>query len=111
MLHGFLLNLGTSVIGDLQVGHRDVGGVVESVQCGTWHCCALTTDKILDCWGGDYYDAIPALASDYNIQAVGVGAWSTCVISTSGTVKCVGNHYYYQLGGGSSSPHTFQLRV
>jgi len=90
----------------------DVGGVVESVQCGLNHCCALTTDKSLDCWGvGLSYDAIPDLPSDFNIQAVGVGYASTCVISTSGTVKCFGETDYHQLGGEDDdvTQYTFQL--
>jgi len=71
---------------------------IESVYCGTSHCCAKSTLTTLVCWGedGDWNDngdgGLSELSFDANIvQDYSVAKTSTCALSTDGMLDCFGD--------------------
>jgi len=91
--------------GNVDVDWSVVGGLtIQAVRCGTGHCCALTVDHSLECWGsnGDGRSDTSQLGDDFGeVQDFSVGRHSTCALSTDRKVSCFGEDHYGQLGGGS----------
>merc|ERR1719245_2763298 len=61
---------------------------IESVQCGRSHCCALSTDQSLTCWGDEVdrgqWDT-SLIPSDFGaVQDYAVSNLATCVLSMDG---------------------------
>ncbi|HRI64102.1 MAG TPA: EGF domain-containing protein [Polyangium sp.] len=89
-----------------------------AVSAGTYHACAVRSDKTLWCWGlntsgqagtgtGDAIFLRPAQAggaSDW--KAVSSGAASTCALSELGRISCFGTNSSGQLGDGSTTTRT-----
>lgn len=75
------------------------GRFVQSVQCGSDHCCALTGstaeqidgDRELECWGPTGHDQIPSLSNDFVVQDFAASRRGTCVLSTDRMVICFGS--------------------
>lgn len=95
-----------------------------SLRCGTMHCCIVTQDNDLLCWGyngygelgightsnigdqsGDMGNALVTakLGDDFILDDYQMGCRHTCVLSTSGRVKCFGANFYGTLGYGSTT--------
>jgi len=90
--------------GSVAVDSTVVGGhAFQSLQCARWHCCAMTTDGSLVCWGSnDEKTDLLQLGDDFGaVQDYATAHHSTCVLSASGKVKCIGDDHYGELGGGA----------
>lgn len=89
-----------------------------AVSAGTYHACAVRSDKTLWCWGlntsgqagtgtGDAIFLKPAQAggaSDWKV--VNAGAAFTCALSEIGHISCFGSNASGQLGDGSTTTRT-----
>merc|ERR1719244_183394 len=88
------------------------------------HCCAMSLDGLLKCWGQNWYGQLGygddnnrgdesnemgenllavSLGSDFVIREFGCGYYTTCAISTVGVLKCWGYNNYGQLGYGDTT--------
>lgn len=89
-----------------------------AVSAGTYHACAVRSDKTLWCWGlntsgqagtgtGDATFLKPAQAggaSDW--KTVSAGAAFTCALSETGHISCFGSNSSGQLADGTTSTRT-----
>lgn len=93
-----------------------------SVTVGTIHSCALTTDGIAYCWGGNDYgmlgdgstssSSIPvAVAGGLRFTSLTAGHVFMCGLSTDGDAYCWGNQVYGQLGDGTHVGRATPTRV
>ncbi len=86
---------------------------------GNQHTCALTSDGLVACWGGNYFgqlgnggtanssvpvamDASGVLAGK-TVTQVSAGEYHTCALTSDGRVACWGANYFGQLGNGGTS--------
>jgi uncharacterized repeat protein (TIGR02543 family) len=91
------------------------GPLIQKLEMGYLHACALTTVGGVKCWGSNYYygavgngttnDAhspvdIPGLTS--GVKALAVGHTHSCAVTTAGAVKCWGNNSWGELGDGTT---------
>jgi alpha-tubulin suppressor-like RCC1 family protein len=86
--------------------------IVEHVAAGGSHTCALTSTKLVKCWGYGAYggcgynntnDVLAPAAVGYvdtggNVSQLAAGAQHTCALTSTGLVKCWGYGGYGQLG-------------
>ncbi len=94
--------------------------LVDSVECGAGHTCAILDDGTVACWGKNYnYQlgigtrgvGIAVLSFDVAARAeqVAVGDTFTCALLDDGGVRCWGSNAAGQLGIGSVySPSMYQ---
>jgi len=81
-----------------------------------WHTCALTTEKVLKCWGsnnvGQLGDGtttnrhtptgVVNLGQDSYAEEIAVGRFTSCVLTNHNMLKCWGLNDYGQLGDGTT---------
>lgn len=89
-----------------------------SVSAGTYHACAIRSDKTLHCWGlntsgqagtgtGDAVFLRPAQAGGANDwKTVAAGATFTCALSETGRISCFGTNSSGQLADGTVTART-----
>lgn len=90
----------------------------EAVSAGTYHACAVRSDKTLFCWGlntsgqvgtgtGDTIFLRPAQAGGANDwTTVSAGSTFTCALSEMGRISCFGTNSSGQLGDGTTTART-----
>jgi len=100
--------------------------VVDVLKCGWNHCCAMSLDGVLKCWGtasrgrlgygdtnnrgdqsnemGDYLLAV-SLGAGFVVREFECAGYSTCAISTVGVLKCWGWVYGLGLALGDNNNH------
>merc|ERR1719233_546399 len=100
--------------------------VVDVLKCGWNHCCAMSLDGVLKCWGtasrgrlgygdtnnrgdqsnemGDYLLAV-SLGAGFVVREFECAGYSTCAISTVGVLKCWGWYYGLGLALGDNNNH------
>ncbi len=93
------------------------------VGCGYQHCCSVSSNASLKCWGwndygqlgygdteirgdeseemGDFLDVVQ-LPTDFIIEQLNVSMSSTCVVSTEKNIVCFGRNNKGQCGVGHS---------
>jgi cysteine-rich repeat protein len=97
------------------------GAVVEQVECGGFHCCALLEGGLVKCWGynnegelgigasgnrgdepGELGDALPDvnLGMSHFASALTLGNYHACVLLDDSSVRCWGYGRDGQLGNG-----------
>merc|ERR1719410_256590 len=99
------------------------GFVVDEISGGVYHCCALSTDRDLKCWGFNNYGelgygsavtqnecrgdqsgemgnalGVVSLGSGFVVSQIELAGHSTCAMSTGGAIKCWGMNQFGQLG-------------
>ena len=125
--YGFTENLGVnaSKMGDnLQVVDLGVHFVPIQLECGEKHCCAISVNLHLKCWGnngngvlgqgntdnigddpyemGDNLTKID-LGTNFNVSDIQCGWKHSCALSTTQYVKCWGSNEAGKLGLGDTS--------
>ena len=97
------------------------GKTITQVAAGDDHTCALTSDKGIFCWGGNFYGQLgngtsgfgsdslvpvpvdtSGVLSGKTLTSVSAGRSHTCVVSADGAVFCWGYNFAGQLGNGAS---------
>lgn len=91
-----------------------LAGMVESVQVGEGHACALTTSGGVTCWGkNDYgqlgngsqgpYSVSPTsvVGLPAGVSLIGAGGINSCAIQTNGGLRCWGGNFLGNVGDGS----------
>jgi len=94
---------------------------VTDIDCGYYHCCAVSTAKTSKCWGGGSHgklgtgssgnkgdgpnelgDNLPVIdwGTGFEVDSIRCSAVHSCAVSTNNTVKCVGYNNYGSLGYG-----------
>jgi len=87
---------------DLWEEDKVAGLAFQAVNCGGSHCCALTVDQELTCWGLNSPRTDMSIIADFGpIKDFSTGFGSTCAISTSGRIGCFGIGNYGELGAGA----------
>jgi alpha-tubulin suppressor-like RCC1 family protein len=101
------------------------GAVVQSLEVGGGHSCALFTNGSVKCWGSNGYGQLgysnvtasgddPGemgtnlsfvdLGPDAVVQSLGLGETHSCAVMTNGSVKCWGDGANGRLGSGNVAP-------
>jgi len=90
-----------AVATDLWEEDKVAGRAFQAVNCGGSHCCALTVDQELTCWGLHGRTDMSIIADFGPIQDFSTAIASACALSTSGRIGCFGIDYYGEKGVGS----------
>lgn len=111
---GFTCACGSGFVGDGKNCHA----TYIAVSAGTYHACAIRSDKTLFCWGlntsgqagtgtGDAIFLRPAQAGGAaDWKAVGSGAAFACALNEGGRISCFGSNSSGQLGDGTTTTRT-----
>jgi hypothetical protein len=73
-----------------------VSAATPQVTAGTFHTCALRTDRTVVCWGWDAYGEATVPTGLASVAQVSAGDLHTCALKTDGTVVCWGDNYFGQ---------------
>ncbi len=65
-----------------------------SVSAGSFHACALLTDRSITCWGNDFDDQATPPVGEF--ASIASGDYHSCGIRTDQTASCWGNNTYGQ---------------
>jgi alpha-tubulin suppressor-like RCC1 family protein/signal transduction histidine kinase len=95
------------------------GKTIKSLAVGSTHTCAITTDGMMACWGGNNYGQLGnnatsagATSSPVNVtlsgaligktfESVAIGGFKTCAVASDGLAYCTGRNNVGQLGTGN----------
>ena len=104
---GILGNLGAAKFSTLPVTVSEISSAVQ-VSSGSWHTCAVRTDKTVKCLGPGI--SSPSFEISGAIQ-VAAGSYHACALLEDNAVKCWGQNDYGQLGDGGTSFSTTPVQA
>jgi alpha-tubulin suppressor-like RCC1 family protein len=103
------------------------GKTIKDFALGTYHSCAIASDDLAYCWGGNWFgilgngtleeSSIPipvstaGVLNGHTIKSIAVGRYFSCVIASDDFAYCWGQNTNGQLGDGTSIPRVVPVAV
>ncbi|MBE2197538.1 MAG: hypothetical protein IAE79_02935 [Anaerolinea sp.] len=90
------------------------GKTFTAVAAGGGHTCALTDERLAQCWGHngngqlgddttiDHHTPAYVIGLDNNVSEIEAGDWRTCARMFGGALKCWGGNTYGTIGDGTT---------